>query len=286
MKSEEKKINSILVFAIIFIFVFVAALIFFSTGEKNNSNISTGGLTVNFGGNKSLKSDNYFNFNISIKNNYDIDLKELNIWLESGSLFAFMNSSLRTSTNIFIEELRKNSTITYFIPNIKTEKVYSEMKSVPIYVNILYKLVLDIPLIITVSRNDTLELYGGLSNMGVKYQKKKSPLLFYLKFSNTDFVFKGNNSASFELEIKNSKIGNCSNITIQIISNPNLSCKILNSTYKGNFKVEVPFKDLIKLSCIYDIGYLERKDFDTQNFSLVISCKYLERKTIYFNILP
>jgi hypothetical protein len=180
--------------------------------------------------------------------------------------------------------------ITYFFGNVKIEKVNSEMKNIPILLKVLYNPRISKNFTINAVNNNSLQLYGGIENMGIKEERiNKSPLDISFSFDSKNFVFEEGkrNVAPFKLIIENLGGGMCiGEISIKLYSNNNLICSYNNNKLTAPFEISVRSAGKIEIPCNYTISYLKEKDFDSVASTIQLSCNYLESKKFYFNIAP
>ena len=298
MNGKEKKNNysSLLIIGGgILVFVLIVFALFSSLSSTSQSQKS--GLSVKYNGNTTLKSNTYLNLNFTISNIYDFPLENVRIWVEAGALFTTASKLLSNATTLkTYSSVLPNTSISYFFGNIKIEKVETEMKKVPIMLRILYEPKISKNFTINAVNNNSLQLYGGIENIGIKEieTKKtiKSPLSISFSSNPKDFIFKegGEIFASFKIIIENSGGGKCTNeIKLKIqpeeINNP-ITC------YYNKMSVTTPFTVFIKPSnkteipCNFTLSYLKEKDFFSLKINTQLSCDYLEEKRFYFNIYP
>jgi hypothetical protein len=295
MNGEEKKTSTTTIFLIVGVAIVVVVIIFalfslFPSGESPQTYSS--GLSIKFNGNTTLKSNSYFNLNFTISNPYDIPLKNIKVWVDAGKLFtisnAFLNNATTTKT---YPSLNSKSNVTYYLLNIKTEKIETELKGVPIIMRIMYFLDVSKNFTINAADKNSLKLYGGTRNMGIKEIKKdfKSPFSISFSYDPTNFVFdeKKSNYAPFKIIIENVGFGKCADETrLSIQSNENLVCVYNKTKFSNSFEILVKPIRKIEIPCNYTLSYLKEKEFDSVKSNVDISCNYFENKTFYFNILP
>jgi hypothetical protein len=251
---------------------------------------SKSGLSVKFNGNSSLKSNSYFNLNFTIVNVYDVPLENAEVWVEAGKLFMLGSNFLTNTTTLkSFPSISPKSNVTYFLGNVKVEKVSSEMKNIPITLKISYTPKISKDFTINVVNNDSLQLYGGIGNMGIKEKKiGKSPLDVSFLFDAKNFVFEEGkrNVATFKMIVENTNDGMCTNeISIKVRSNSNLVC-FYNAKLVAPFEISAKPSNRLEIPCNYTLSYLKEKDFDSVASNIQLSCNYLESKTSYFTITP
>jgi hypothetical protein len=289
MNGEEKK-TSLTTILLIIGAALVIILIIFTLFTSPSTKISESTLAIKFNGNTTLKSNSYFNLNFTITNPYDIPLDNLRVWVEAGKLFTISSNLLNNATTLRnLPNLPPKANITYFLGNVKVENIKSEMKNVPIIIKALYNAKIQKDLTINVASNNSLKLYGGIENIGIKEISKinKSPLTISFSFTSNNFVFEeGKRSiAPLKIIIENSGKGACvDNINIKIRCNENLSC-FYNNKLIGSFEIFVKLSSKVEIPCNYTLSYLKEKDFDSAPLSIQLSCNYLESKSFYFNII-
>jgi hypothetical protein len=295
MNGEEKKRSPttlLLTIGLALVFVIIIFALFSSTPFTSSSQLSKGGLSVKFNGNSSLKSDNYFNLNFTVLNTYDVPLENVKMWVEAGRLFTIASNFLSNITTLRdFPSLPPQANITYFFGNIKVEKIDSEMKDVPIILKISFAPKISKDFTINVVNNNSLQLYGGIENVGIKERKKtsKTPIGISFSFDPKNFVFEeGKRSiAPFKIIIENLGGGSCaSEINIKLQSNSNLLCYFNNTKLTAPFEIFIKPSNKLEIPCNYTLSYLKEKDFDSIASNLQLSCNYLETKTFRFTISP
>jgi len=260
--------------------------------ELSGSKASKNALTIRLWGNTSLKSNSYFDLNFTIINSYDVPLENVKVWLEAGRLFAISSNSLSNiSTMRSYDSILPGTNVTYLIEGIKVERVESELKGVPILLKVLFEPRVSKNFTINVVNNNSLQLYGGIGNIGIKELKKAgtSPLSISFSSDPKNFIFEEGerNLAPLKILIENSGGGRCiSEIKIRIQSNNNLSCVYNNTELVAPFEIFVLPTNRIEVPCNYTLSYLKEKDFDSVASQIQLSCSYLEEKTFKFDITP
>jgi hypothetical protein len=289
--SEEKKSSPITLLVIIGLAIVFVVLIFamFTPSSKSSRQITS--IVARFNGNTTLKSNSFFNLNFTISNPYDISLENVRIWIEAApELFSFSYNPLNETTTLrgFSSILpRKN--VTYFLANVKVERVYTQMKNIPVVLKILYTSKISKNFTINVARKDALKWYGGVDNLGIKSlgKSEKAPFIISFLFDSTRFIFeKGKNEvATFKIVIEDVGGGKCiKDVKIKGNSNANLVCKYENNKFVGSFEFLAKPSKKIEIPCNYTFSYLENRNFDSVPSSLEVSCEYLETKTFLFTI--
>jgi hypothetical protein len=291
MNGDGKKISTTTIFLIVGIAIVVVLVIFALFSSSPSTQYSKSSLSIKFIGNTSLKSNNYFNLNFTIVNTYDVTLENAKVWVEAGKLFSISSNYLTNTTTLkTFSKLPPKTNITYFFGNVKIEKVNSEMKNIPILLKVVYNPRISKNFTINVVNNNSLKLYGGIENMGIKEKKiGKSPLDISFSLDSKNFVFEEGkrNAAPFKVIIENLGGGTCiSEIGIKLQSNNNLICSYNNTRLISPFEVYVKSKNKLEIPCNYTLSYLKEKDFDSVLSNIELSCNYLESKTFYFNIAP
>jgi hypothetical protein len=291
MNGNEKKISTTTIFLVIGIAIVVVLVIFALFSSSPSTQSSKSSLSIKFNGNISLKSNNYFNLNFTIVNTYEVPLENVKVWMEAGKLFSISSNYLTNTTTLkTFPKILPKANITYFFGNVKIEKVNSEMKNIPILLKVIYNPRISKNFTINVVNNNSLKLYGGTENMGIKEKKiGKSPLDISFSFDSKNFVFEEGkrNVAPFKLIIENLGGGTCISETgIKLQSNNNLICSYNNTRLIAPFEVYVKPRNKIEIPCNYTLSYLKEKDFDSVVSNIELSCNYLESKTFYFNIAP
>jgi len=294
MGNEEKKTSTITFLLIIGIAIVFVLMIFaiFSSYPQTQYSTSPGGLDVRFNGNTTLKSNTFFDLNFTVFNPYEISIENVKIWVESGRLFTTASALLSNTTTIRIFTLiLPKSSATYYFGNVKVERIESEMKDVPIIIKILYDLKFSKNFTINVVNNNSLKLYGGVENMGIKQDKKeiKSPISISFTYNPRDFIFEEGRKtyAAFKIMIENVGGGYCTDeIRVKLQSNQNIICEYNKTQITINSEISIKPAKKVEIPCNYTLSYLKEKDFDSINSRISIYCKYLESKTFYFKILP
>jgi hypothetical protein len=291
MDGEGKK-TSITIILLIIGFVFVFALIIFALFSSTPyPQSSKSGLSIKFNGNTSLKSNNYFNLDFTIVNTYDVPLENVKVWIEAGKLFTISSNPLANLTTLkSFSNILPKTNITYFFGNVKIEKVNNEMKNIPILLKVFYTPRVSKNFTINVANNNSLQLYGGTGNMGIKEKEMgKSPLGISFSFDSKNFVFEDGKRdvAPFKIIIENLGIGVCMNeVGLKVQSNENLVCYYNNNKLIAPFEIPVKPLNKIEIPCNYTLSYLKEKDFDSVASNIQFSCNYLESRTFYFTIAP
>ena len=293
MNGEEKKTTPTTIILIVG-FALVLALIIFALFSSSPSTIqsSRSALTVKLWGNTSLKSNSYFDLNFTIINSYDVPLENVKVWLEGGKLFSIAVNPLSNITTLrSYSYLQPKANVTYFIGTLKVEKVESEMKGVPIIMKVLFEPKISKNFTINVVNNNSLQLYGGIANMGIKELKKISVSPLSVSFSSDpkNFIFEeGKRSfAQLKILIENSGGGKCSDkIRIKVQSSDNLACIYNKSKLVAPFETFLLPANKIEIPCNFTLSYLKEKDFDSIASEIQLSCSYLEEKTFKFDITP
>ena len=293
MNGEGKKTNltmiiMILGFALIFLLIIFAL---FSSPPTGSSSLK-GGLDARFNGNTNLKSGGYFDLNFSIINSYDVLLENIKVWVEAGKIFTInANPISRSLTLKTYPHLPTKSNITYFFSGIKVEKLDAEIRNVPIILKIQFVPIFVKNFTINVANNNTLHLYGGFENVGIKEKREKSlsPLSVYFSHNSKDFVFEEGkrNFAAFKIIIENTGGGRCvEDAKIKVESSRNLICYYKNESLVAPFETSHKIDKKFEIPCNFTLSYLREKDFDSVSSSIQVSCEYLEEKTFRFNIIP
>jgi len=293
MNGEEKKTTPTTIILIVG-FALVLALIIFALFSSSPSTIqsSRSALTVKLWGNTSLKSNSYFDLNFTIINSYDVPLENIKVWLEGGKLFSMALNPLSNITTLrSYSYISPKANVTYFIGALRVEKVESEMKGVPIIMKVLFEPKISKNFTINVVNNNSLQLYGGIANMGIKELKKISISPLSVSFSSDpkNFIFEeGKRSfAPLKILIENSGGGKCSDkIRIRVYSSDNLACIYNKSKLVAPFETFLLLTNKIEIPCNFTLSYLKEKDFDSIASEIQLSCSYLEEKTFKFDITP
>jgi hypothetical protein len=291
MNGDGKKISTTTIFLIIGIAIVFVLIVFALFSSSPSTQSSKSSLSIKFNGNTSLKSNNYFNLNFTIVNTYEVPLENVRVWVEAGKLFSVSSNYLTNTTTLkTFSKIPPKTNITYFFGNVKVEKVNVEMKNIPILLKLLYNPRISKNFTINVVNNNSLRLYGGIENMGIKEKKiGKSPLDISFSFDSKNFVFEEGkrNVAPFKLIIENLGRGTCiSEIGIKLQSNNNLICSYNNTKLIAPFEISVKSRNNVEIPCNYTLSYLKEKDFDSVTSNIELFCNYLESKTFYFNIAP
>ncbi len=294
MNSEEKKTSTTTIFLIIGIAIVFVLIMFaiFSSPPSTQTPTSLRGLNVKFNGNTTLRSNTFFDLNFTISNPYEISIENTRIWVESGKLFTTLFAPLNNTTTIRTFPLiLPKSNVTYYFGNVKVERVESEMRNVPIMMKILYDLRFSRNFTINVVNNNSLKLYGGIENMGIKQDKKeiKSPLSISFSYDPKNFIFEEGRKtyAPFKVIIENVGDGYCiDEIRLKLQSNRNIICEYNKTQIVSDSEIFIEPTKRLEIMCNYTLSYLKEKDFDSVNSRISIYCKYLESKTFLFNILP
>jgi hypothetical protein len=291
MNGEEKKTSTTTIFLIVSFAIVIVLIIFALISSIPSTQSTKSSLSLKFIGNTSLKSNNYFNLDFTIVNTYDVPLENVKVWVEAGKLFSISSNPLTNVTTLkSFSIINPKANVTYFFGNVKIEKVDSEMKNIPILLKVLYNPRISKNFTINVVNNNSLQLYGGTQNMGIKEKRiGKSPLDISFSFDSKNFVFEEvkRNVASFKLIIENLGEGTCiSEIDIKLLSNNNLICSYNNNKLIAPFQISVKSAKKLEIPCNYTLSYLKEKDFDSVASNIQLSCNYLESRTFYFNIVP
>jgi hypothetical protein len=298
MNGEGSKTSSksiILIIGGIIILVLIIFALFPS--PQQYPQLKKGGLTVKLHSNTNLKSNSYFNLNLTIQNTYDVTLENTRVWMESGSLFTVLSKPLSKDTTLrTYPAVPLKTNMSYFFGNIKVEKVDVEMKKVPILLKIVFQPRITHNFTINAANNNTLQFYGGIENLGIKEVETKRkiswPLSISFSFNARDLVFRegGKEESPFKIIIENSGGGNCiSDIKIKLQSEK--ADTIVFCVYNKT-KLVVPFETFLKPSnkieipCNFTLSQLREKDFISHRLNISLSCDYLEEMRFYFNIYP
>jgi hypothetical protein len=298
MDGEGKKSNTFTLLLILGGAIVLVILIFaIFSSPSSIPQTQKDGLTIKLYGNTTLKSNTYLNLNFTILNTYDVELENFRVWVEAGNLFTFTYKSLSNETTLkSYPSILQKTNISYFFGNVKVEKIDVEMKNVPIILKVLYAPKISKNFTINSVNNNSLQLYGGIENMGIREtdNKKiiKSPLSVAFSYSSKDFVFRegSKNFASFKIIIENSGSGKCINdVKLKLKSEqPSnfIVCYYNNKTLVPPIDVLIKPSNKIEIPCNFTLSYLKEKDFVSIKNNIQLTCDYLEEKIFYFNIYP
>ena len=293
MNGKERKTSPTTIILIVG-FAVVLVLIIFALFSSSPSTFysSKNTLTVKLWRNTSLKSNSYFDLNFTIINSYDFPLENVKVWLEGGKLFTIALNPLSNITTLrSYSYISSKANVTYFIGALKVEKIESEMKDVPIIMKVLFEPKISKNFTINVVNNNSLQLYGGIANIGIKEVKKISASPLSLSFSSDpkNFIFEEGkrNFAPLKILIENSGGGKCiDEIRMRLHSSSNLACVYNNSKLIAPFETFLLPTNKIEIPCNFTLSYLRGKDFDSIASEIQLSCSYLEEKTFKFDITP
>ena len=293
MNGEEKKTSpAAIILTVGLALLFVLIIFAFFLPSPSTFHSSKNALTVRLWESTTLKSNSYFNLNFTIVNSYDVPLKNIKVWLESGKLFTIATKPLSDATTMKkYNYLSPKANVTYFMGSLKVEKVGSEMKDVPIILKVLFEPEISKKFTINAVNNNSLELYGGVENVGIKELKEiaASPLSVSFSFDPKNFIFEEGkrNFAPLKILIKNEGGGKCINeIRVKVQSSSNLACSYNDVRLVAPFETFAPPANKIEVPCNFTLSYLKEKDFDSVASEIQLSCTYLEEKTFKFNINP
>jgi hypothetical protein len=298
MNGEEKKTTPSSLFLILGGAIVLVILIFaIFSSPPSTVQTQKSGLSIKLNENATLKSNTYFNLNFTILNNYDVVLENFRVWTEAGNLFTFTYKLLSNETTLKnYPSILPKTNISYFFGNVKVEKIDVEMKNVPIILKTLYVPKISKNFTINSVNNNSLQLYGGIENMGIRETDSKkiinTPLSVSFSYSSKDFVFRegSKNFASFKIIIGNSGGGKCiSDVKLKLQSEQPgnfIVCSYNNMTLVPPIDVLIKPSNKIEIPCNFTLSYLKEKDFVSIKNDIQLTCDYLEEKIFYFNIYP
>jgi len=293
MNGEEKKTSpTVIILTVGLALLFILVIFAFFSPSPSTFQPFKSALAVKLWGNTTLKSNSYFNLNFTIMNSYDVPLENMKVWLESGKLFTIASKLLSDTTTMKkYNYLPPKANVSYFMGTLKVERVESEMKDVPIMLKMQFEPKISKNFTINAVNSDSLQLYGGVGNLGIKELRKTmaSPLSVSFSFDSKNFIFEEGKRdfAPLKILIDNSGGGKCINeIKVKLQSSNNLVCFYNNTILIAPFTIFIPPANRIEVPCNFTLSFLREKDFDSVASEIQLSCTYLEEKTFKFNINP